>query len=264
LCHPTWLYVYGHDMSILTKVWRWALRPLAIVAILIGIAGFLFSALSANKIKLEETTGWDAYSPSAIKWNLFSATYDLERYIQYRETGQVIIFGNRDAKPYSSVLLVTYFPAPRGRSVDELVLFVPPRYQSQPTEILRNVVTNLKARESLADIQRDASEVYQDLFGAGAAMIIFVLLLPKIAVIGRRIPFSIARDIVVREWRKLLILGSVLWAVFATWEMSPNRSSDYAIIVGPFAIAITLYFLFPKQGEKGERNPDSVRSSNTQ
>jgi hypothetical protein len=42
-----------------------------------------------------------------------------------------------------------------------------------------------------------------------------------------------------------MVSGFVVWAVLATWELNPNRSGEYAIIVGPFLIALAIYFLFP-------------------
>lgn len=255
-------------MSTLNKIRRWVLRPLSVVAILIGIGGYLFSALSANQMKIDETTGFDAFTPSEVSADLGELVRGLERYIEYRETGQVVV-GIINRKAYSSVRLVTYVPSyPRypgfGYQSDELEIFVSAKYHNQPPALLRDVLRNLNVRYSVASIQRNAAEVYLNLLIAGGSIAILVLLLPKIIVVGQMIPFLRIWSVALREWRKLMILASVVWAVLATWEMNPNRSSDYAIIIGPFVIAITIYFLFLRQSEKNNQNQDNVNSSDNQ
>ena len=239
-------------MSVLDKISRWMLLPLSIVAILIGIGGFSFSALSANQVKIEETTGFDAFTPSEVRSDLWSASSSLERYIEFRETGQIQtrFMQEWEPKTYSSVRLVGYIPRWSARYSADLELFVPTKYRSQPIALLRDEIKHLNIRHDVATIQNNAAEIYLVLLIAGGSVAGLVLLLPKMIVVGRMIPLSRICGAAVREWRKLMVLASVVWAVLATWEINPNRSSEYAIIVGPFVLAITIYFLFLRQGEK--------------
>ena len=51
------------------------------------------------------------------------------------------------------------------------------------------------------------------------------------------------------NWRALLVLSSVVWAVFAYAAYGLRRSDDVSLVLGPFVIAMAIYFLFPKRKE---------------
>lgn len=251
-------------MSVLQKIQRSLIFPLSIITILIGIAGYVFTAYSANQLKIDETTGIRALIPSAVSADLWSTVRGLENYIQYRETGQVVTY----SQTYSSVRLVTDIPRYRSFSYQSEVLeiFVPAMYHNQPPALLRDVLKNFKTRRDIAVIQREAAEVYWTLIVAGGATGLFLLLLPVAIGFGRRIPFSKIWSTCVRSWRKLMVLGSVVWAVLATLATNPSYSSEYAIIIGPFVIALTIYFLFPQKkmypsGTAENRNADMNQDS---
>ena len=53
------------------------------------------------------------------------------------------------------------------------------------------------------------------------------------------------------NWRALLVLSSVVWAVFAYAAYGLRRSDDVSLVLGPFVIAMAIYFLFPKRKEWG-------------
>ena len=227
-------------MSTFQKIRRWLVMPPAIVAIVIGLVGYVFSAYAANQLKSDETTGTRAFSPSAVSSDLWATVSGLEDYIQYLETG-VLYRGLAERKAYKSVKLVPYIKRYRmyyNPYSEELEIYVPAKYQNQPLAKLYDALRNFKARSDIASIQRNAAENYLNLVIGGGAVWLFFLLLPKFIELGKRIPISRIRAVCIESWRKLMVLGSVVWAVLATWEMSPNRSGEYAIIVGPFLIAL--------------------------
>ena len=49
------------------------------------------------------------------------------------------------------------------------------------------------------------------------------------------------------KWRPLLVLATVVWAVFALAEEGLNYWEDVALVLGPFVIALAIYLLFPKR-----------------
>ena len=51
------------------------------------------------------------------------------------------------------------------------------------------------------------------------------------------------------NWRALLVLSSVVWAVFAYAAYGLRRPDDVSLVLGPFVIAMAIYFLFPKRKE---------------
>ena len=49
------------------------------------------------------------------------------------------------------------------------------------------------------------------------------------------------------NWRPLLVLATVVWAVFTYAEDGLRTSEDRVFVLGPFVIAMAIYFLFPKR-----------------
>ena len=52
------------------------------------------------------------------------------------------------------------------------------------------------------------------------------------------------------NWRPLLVLATVVWAVFTYAEEGLKYRSDIAFVLGPFVIAMAIYFLFPKRNDQ--------------
>ena len=48
------------------------------------------------------------------------------------------------------------------------------------------------------------------------------------------------------NWRPLMVLATVVWAVFSYAELGLDfgYEEDTAIVLGPFVIAMAIYFLF--------------------
>ena len=54
------------------------------------------------------------------------------------------------------------------------------------------------------------------------------------------------------NWRSLMVLTTVVWAVFsyAEFGLDFGYEEETAIVLGPFVIAMAIYFLFPKRKDK--------------
>ena len=52
------------------------------------------------------------------------------------------------------------------------------------------------------------------------------------------------------NWRQLLVLVTVIWAVFAYAEAGLTYEEDVALVLGPFVIAMAIYLLFPKRKDQ--------------
>ena len=50
------------------------------------------------------------------------------------------------------------------------------------------------------------------------------------------------------NWRALMVLATVVWAVFSYAEVGLDfgYEEDTAFVLGPFVIAMAIFFLFPK------------------
>ena len=55
---------------------------------------------------------------------------------------------------------------------------------------------------------------------------------------------------IIENWRPLMVLATVVWAVFIFAENGIKYSEDIAFVLGPFVIAMAIYFLFPKQKDQ--------------
>ncbi len=55
---------------------------------------------------------------------------------------------------------------------------------------------------------------------------------------------------IMENWRPLLVLTTVLWAVFTYAEEGLDHNEDIAFVLGPFVIAMAIYFLFPKRKDQ--------------
>ena len=47
------------------------------------------------------------------------------------------------------------------------------------------------------------------------------------------------------NWRPLLVLASVVWGVFYFGTEGFRGEDEKALVLGPFVIAMAIYFLFP-------------------
>lgn len=109
--------------------------------------------------------------------------------------------------------------------------------------------------EILADLNRQAkfrhvsASPYYDLAHIAMAAAIGILLWNVIWHVGHWIigTENGITNKIIENWRPLLVLATVVWAVFAYAVYGIRREDLSALVLGPFVIALAIYFLFPKR-----------------
>ena len=240
--------------TILPNIYRWFLRPLAIVVLLLGSIGYAYTVYQMLPLRTDDSVANGRVLPWSIHIDIWRLERGLTQYLEFVQTGVVQrqLYVRDTTVAEVPILVESAEYSGRRRSDGEIYVYVHKEYRDIPPEALKDIVASLSRLSDFTEVlARRANILLEFLQYAGAVLVaagmlrLFRYLRGKYWTAEKSDRVRQKWMLITSNWRRVLLLVSILWGVIATLVVNPTESAEFAFVFGPFAISMAIYLLFP-------------------